>query len=383
MKVLKGFKFRLYPTAKQIAELVQCGGNARFIYNYAIVENRKHYNNTGKFLFYNDLANRLPELKRQYEFLKISFAQSLQQVLRNFERTLKTAYKKDGGFPKYKKKNEMCDSFAYPQNWKIKSDCVYIPKIGDIKWVKHRTLQGKPKSVTISQDGDKWYCSVLCECIIKDKKMKTDRIVGCDVGLKKFITLSDGTVVNKHNFTKDYEKKLATAQRRLSRKVKDSNNKNKQRLKVRKIQNKIRDSRNDFLHKLSNSIAKNYDGIVVENLIINKMLKDKRMAKAISDASWSEFIRQVEYKCKWNFKYFIKIDTYYPSSKTCSACGFVQPMPLYKRKFKCPVCKLNMDRDLNASKNILNKGLFTVGLTGINACGDDSLESSMKQERLV
>lgn len=174
---------------------------------------------------------------------------------------------------------------------------------------------------------------------------------------------------------------MAKEQRKLSKKQKGSKNRFKQRIKVRKIQNKIRDTRRDFLHKTSNSIAKNYDGIVVENLNIKGMMKNHCLAKSIGDVSWSEFNRQLEYKCKWNFKHYIKIDRFFPSSKTCSNCGYVQDMPLSKRVFNCPNCGISIDRDLNASLNIKNIGLSTLGHSGINACGDGSLELSLKQEK--
>lgn len=273
------------------------------------------------------------------------------------------------------------DSFTCPQKWRLEKGFVFIPKIGEVKWIKHRAMKGKPKSITISQDGDKWYCSVLCEYTIPDKAKECDNIVGCDVGLKEFAILSDGTVISNPRHTKKYENKLAKEQRKLSKKQKGSKNRFKQRLKVRKIHNKIRDIRKDFLHKTSNSIAKNYDGIFVEDLNIKGMMKNHCLAKSIGDVSWSEFNRQLEYKCKWSFKYYLKIDRFFPSSKTCSNCGYVQEMPLSKRIFDCPNCGISIDRDLNASLNIRNIGINTLGHSGINACGDSSLELSLKQEK--
>lgn len=381
MLIQKGFKYRIFPTEEQEKCLLQCGGNIRFLWNYALKTNQDYYKETGKFKFYHELAVLLPKLKEEYPFLKESFSQSLQMILRQFDRALKDSFKKEKGFPSFKKKMLLNDSFTCPQAWRLGKGFVFIPKIGEVKWIKHRPLTGKPKSITISQDGDMWYCSVLCEYLISDKEKSFDNVVGCDVGLKEFATLSDGTVINNPKHTKKYEKKLAKEQRKLSRKQKGSNNRFKQRLKVRKIQNKIRDTRKDFLHKTSNSIAKNYDGIVVENLNVKGMMKNRCLAKSIGDVSWSEFNRQLEYKCRWNFKYYSKIGMFEPTSKTCSNCGCIQEMPLSKRVFNCSDCGISIDRDLNASLNIRNIGLNTDGQSGIYACGDGSLELSLKQEK--
>lgn len=381
MLIQKGFKYRLYPTKKQEEKLLQCGGNARFLWNYVLKMNNDYYKKTGKFKLYYELVILLPKIKEEYPFLKESYSQSLQTVLRQFDRALRDSFKKEKGFPNFKKKNQLNDSFTCPQKWRLGKDFVFIPKIGEIKWIKHRSMRGKPKSITISQDGNKWYCSVLCEYKIPEKEKKTDNIVGCDVGIKNFCVLSDGTVIDNPKIMKKYEEKLIKEQRKLSRKKKGSKNRFKQRLKVRNIHNKIENTRLDFLHKISNSIAKNYDGVVVEDLNIKGMLKNHHLAKAISDVSWSEFNRQLEYKCRWNSKYYIKVDRFFPSSKTCSRCGCIQEMPLSKRIFRCSNCGLIIDRDWNSSINLKNIGLNTLGHSGINACGDDSLESSLKQEK--
>ena len=386
MKMHKGFKFKLYPDSNQEQQLLQCGGNARFVWNYFLKQNMEYYKETKKFMFFYDLEMKLPELKKEYSFLKESFAQSLQFVARKFDIALKESFKSKKGFPKFKKKLLLNDSFTYPQCWKLGKGSVFIPKIGWIKWKKSRNLQGKPKCITVSQDGNQWHCSVLCEYEIKDRKKKTDNIVGIDVGIKEFATISDKTVIHNQKITKNFENKLTKEQRKLSRKQNGSRNKFKQRLRVRKIQNKIKNIRKDFLHKITSHIIAKYDGVVLENLNIKGMIKNRHLAKSISDVSWAEFKRQLEYKSKWNFKHFIQIDRFAPTSKTCSQCGFIQDMPLQKRIYNCPECGNRMDRDLNASINIRNLGLrilgiTTVGQTGCNACGDERLLSSMKQEK--
>ena len=381
MLIQRGYKYKILPTKEQEESLLQCGGNTRFLWNYVLKINQDYYKETGKFKFYYELSGSLPKLKEEYPFLKESFSQSLQTVLRQFDRALKDSFKKEKGFPSFKKKMLLNDSFTCPQRWRLGRGFVFIPKIGEVKWIKHRTMKGKPKSITISQDGDKWYCSVLCEYTVLDKAKECANIVGCDVGLKEFATLSDGTVISNPKHIKKYENKLAKEQRKLSKKQKGSKNRFKQRIKVRKIQNKIKHTRNDFLHKTSNLIAKNYDGVVVEDLNIKGMMKNHYLAKSIGDVSWSEFNRQLEYKCRWRFKHYLKIGRFEPTSKTCSNCGCVQEMPLSKRIFDCPNCGISIDRDLNASLNIRNIGINTLGHSGINACGDGSLESSLKQEK--
>lgn len=381
MLIQRGYKYRILPTKKQERSLLQCGGNTRFLWNYVLKINQDYYKETGKFKFYYELSALLPTIKEEYPFLKESFSQSLQMVLRQFDRALKDSFKKEKGFPSFKKKVLLNDSFTCPQKWRLSKGFVFIPKIGEVKWIKHRAMKGKPKSITISRDDNKWYCSVLCEYTVPDRAKKCDNVIGCDVGLKEFATLSDGSIISNPRHIKKYEEKLAKEQRKLSKMQKGGKNRFKQRLKVRKIQNKIRDTRKDFLHKTSNSIAKNYDGIIVEDLNVKGMMKNHHLAKSISDVSWSEFNRQLEYKCRQEFKHYLKIGRFEPTSKTCSNCGYVQEMPLSKRVFNCPNCGISIDRDLNASLNIRNIGLNTGGHTGIYACGDGSIELSLKQEK--
>jgi len=381
MLIQRGFKYRLSPTKEQEHRLLQQGGNARFIWNFFLRQNMNQYKEDKTFKFYSELASALPQLKVEYPFLTESFSQSLQMVARQLDKALRDSFKKEKGFPTFKHKSLFQDSFSCPQKWRLGKGFVFIPKIGEVKWVKHRPMKGRPKSITISQDGTKWYCSVLCEYEVKEQELKTDSIVGIDMGLKEFATLSDGTVVNNPRHLKQYEKKLAKEQRELSRKEKGSRNRNRQRQKVRKIHEKIKNVRKDFLHKTSDLIAKNYDGVVLETLCVKGMLKNHCLAKAISDVSWSEFKRQLEYKCLWNFKCFIQIGRFEPSTKTCSMCGNIQDMPLEQRQYNCTKCGFSMNRDLNAANNIKKMGLNTLGRRGINACGVVSVETTEKQEK--
>jgi putative transposase len=375
MKIRKGFKYRLRPTEEQREMLLQQGGNARFLWNSLLENNIEYYKQTKKFKFFYEMAMFLPELKGEYSFLTQSYAQSLQMVTRQLDRALRDSFKNDKGFPRFKKKKEN-DSFTIPQGWKLGEGTVYIPKIGWLRWIKDRSLQGKPKHITISQDGDSWYCSVTCEVKIQEKEKKIDNLVGIDLGLKVFATLSDGTAVPNPKHLKKYENKLAEEQRKLNRKQKGSNNRNKQRKKVRRVYQKIRDTRLDFLHKTTSHMITKYDGVVVEDLNVSGMMKNHHLAKSIADVSWFEFVRQLEYKALWNSKYFIKIGRFEPTSKTCSRCGHIQDMPLDKRIYNCEICDLVLDRDLNAALNI-----YRLGASQISACGDEELSSSLKQEK--
>ena len=205
MLVKKGFRFKLSPTKEQKQKLLQHGGNSRFIWNLFLKTNIDYYKETGKFKFYHKLAIVIPKLKQEFPFLKESFSQSLQMVARQFDKALKDSFKKEKGFPSFKRKALLNDSFTCPQKWRLGKGFVFIPKIGEMRWVKHRPLKGKPKSITISQDGDRWYCSVLCEYEIKEQEKKTENVVGIDIGLKEFCTLSNGIVINNPKYLKKYE----------------------------------------------------------------------------------------------------------------------------------------------------------------------------------
>ena len=381
MIVQKGFKYRLAPTSQQKQLLLQQGGNTRFLWNLLLRDNIEYHKNTGKFKFAHETIVSLPPLKEKYDFLKLSFSQSLQTVARNLEKAMKSGLKKEKGFPRFKKKGLERDSFTVPQKWRLGKEFVFIPKVGEVKWIKHRPLKGKPKKITITQDGDHWYCSVLCEVKLPDRPKETGSIVGIDVGLKAFAVLSDGAVFENPKHLKKTEDRIKDAQRKLSRKKKGSRNRKKQRRNVQKLHRRVRNQRQDFLHKASTDVIAKHSGVVLEDLHVKGMLKNHCLAKAISDAGWSEFKRQLCYKAEWNGRYFMVIDRFEATSKTCSGCHSVQEMPLNKRVYICPVCGMVMDRDLNASRNILRIGLRTLGRRGINACGVGTLVPTLKQEK--
>ena len=361
MKIFKAYKFKLYPTVGQKQMLVQQGGNCRFLWNHFLKLNQEQYKKDGKFIFSHELITSLPELKKEYDFLTNSFSQSLQQVGRHFSKALKDSFKKIKGFPSFKKKSLMRDSFTVPQKYRIGKTFVFIPKIGEVKWIKHRAIKGKVKHLTITQNGNLWFCSITVELKIKKPKRNNKNIVGIDVGLKTFATISDGSVIENPKILNKYQKKLNRANRKLSKLAKNGKNKYKQRLVVAKLYRKIRNTRRDFQHKTTHNIITKYDGVVLEDLNIKGMLKNHCLARAISDASWFEWKRQLKYKAEWNNKWFLEIGRFEPSSKTCCECGWYNPdLTLSDREFICMNCGVIHDRDENAAINIKNFGLNTV-----------------------
>ena len=308
------------------------------------------------------------------------------------------------GKPKFKSKHNKNDSIFYPQNFKIKKSRIFVAKIGWIPFIKHREILGKPLNITITQNGNEWYVTISCELKIKDKPLPNindANIVGIDLGTKTFAVLSDKTEIENPRTLKKNLSKLKREQKRLSRKkfvekeingktVKtSSNNRIKQKEKARKIHNKVKNIRNNFLHNLTHQMITKYDGFAIETLDIKGMLKDgnKNLNRSINDVSWYEFGRQLEYKSKWNFKYFTKIDKYSPTTKKCSQCGNITDMELDDRTYDCQKCGNHINRDYNASLNILSEGLNilkenTLATKGIYACGVLSVERTKKQEKL-
>jgi len=380
MRVQKGFKYRLRPTPEQKKLLLQQGGNARFLWNHLLADNIEHHRTTGKFKFAHEMVVSIPKIKEKHDFLKLSFSQSLQTVARDLDKALKSCFKKQSRFPRFKTKALQRDSFTIPQKWRLSKGYVFIPKIGEVKWIKHRPLQGEPKKIAITQDGDQWYCSVLCELQLPDRLKDASSLVGIDVGLKSFATLSDGTVIDNPKHLTKSEKRLAEAQRKLSKKKKGSQNRARQKKRVQKLHRRIRNQRLDFLHNASTSVIAKHS-VVLEDLDVQGMMKNHCLSKAISDAGWFEFRRQLEYKVQWKGKVCITIERSEPTSKRCSSCGNIQDMPLGKTTYSCPVCGMTLDRDLNAARNILNTGLNTAGRAGINACRVGTVVPTMKQEK--
>lgn len=365
MRVLKGFKYRLDPTPKQASLLRQHGGNARFVWNRLLDQTMSHYEETGKFLFAYDLITSLPALKTEFPFLQESFSQSLQQVAINLDRALTSCFQKVMRFPRFKSKHLLRDSFSCPQKWKLSKGTISLPKIGQVRWIKHRPLQGRPRSVTVTQDGDQWYASVLCEIEVKEQT-NTNLEVGIDVGLNNFAVLSTGEFIPNPKNLRKAEERLKKRQREVSRKQKRSKNRLKARLRLAKAHRHVRNQRKDFLHKVSSSIAKRFGTVYVENLKVKNMVRNHHYAKSISDAGWGMLFQFLDYKLKE--KSGSMVDVSAPkTTTTCSGCGATKSMPVELRVYECPSCGMVKDRDFNSAVNIC-----TLGQRGIHASGQES-----------
>ena len=372
MKIVKkAYKFRIYPTLEQVIFFSKNFGCVRKVHNLMLDDRKKgyeEYKSTGIKTKYPTPA----KYKEEYPYLKEVDSLALANAQLNLEKAYKNFLKnKDFGFPRYKCKSNPVQSYTTNnQNTiYIKDSYIKLPKLKSLVKIRlHREIKGIIKSVTISKNSlDHYFVSILCEEEIEELP-KTNKNIGIDLGIKEFATMSDCTKVENLKLTKEYEKKLKREQRKLSRRCKlakdsakklsDSKNYQKQKKKVAKIHNKIRNKRKDFVNKLSTKIINNHDIICMEDLNIKGMLKNHKLAKSISDVSWSEFVRQLEYKANWYGRKIVKVPTFYPSSKTCSSCGNIkETLTLSERIYYCECCGLEIDRDYNASINILRKGL--------------------------
>jgi len=358
----KAFKFRLLPTKEQEVLLAKHFGCSRFIYNHFLSEKQKHYLENKTTLNFNQCAGNLVSKKKEegFEWLKEVNSQVLISTLMNLETAYGNFFRKKSKFPRFKSKKNK-NSFQVPQHVSLKEkNVVQVPKFKEgLKFIKHRELKGTIKSATISKNpSGKYYISFLCVVEKPNVHKKTGKNIGIDLGLKDFIITSEGQRYCNPKYTKKYEVRLARKQRILSRKEKRSKGRDKARIAVAKVHEKITNSRNDMQHKVSSKLVKNYDLIAIEDLNVKGMVKNHKLAKAISDVAWSSFVSKLEYKAQWNGKEVIVIDRFYPSSKTCSCCDHVkESLSLDERTWTCSKCNTIHDRDVNASKNILRRAL--------------------------
>ena len=359
----KTYRFACAPTKEQEMLLNKHFGCVRWVYNHFLHERVEQYTVTKKSDNYYNQAASLTQLKKQEEtkWLKEVNSQTLQRALRNLDAAFVNFFRGNARFPHFKSKRGK-NSFTVPQFVEVVDSKVYFPKFKDgIKLIEHRDIKGEVKHCTISKTPTgNFFVSILCE-VTHEQLKPTKKQAGIDLGIKDFAVTSDGCRFKNNYHLNRYERQLKKAQRHLSRKQKGSRSRNRQRLKVAVIHEKIANTRIDLLHKVSTLITKEYDIICVEDLNVKGMMANHKLAKHIADASWGTFVRLLEYKAVWNDKQVVKINRFYPSSKTCNECGYIhQELTLSERTWTCPNGHV-LDRDINASKNILDQGLKIMG----------------------
>jgi len=371
MAILKSYKFRIYPNETQKILLEKHFGATRFIWNTFLSKRKKSYLEEKKNLTYYDNCKLLTYFKKVegFEWLNEINSQSLQASLQDLDTAYGNFFKKQSKFPKFKSKHSPNHSFRCPQRVTLKENKLIIPKFKEgIKIKISKKISGKILYATISKTStEKYFIAILSE----NKHIQLPPVkkeIGIDLGIKNLAICSDGKIIENIKTTKKYSKRLKYQQRQLSKKEKGSNKRILQRKKVALVHEKIKNVRTDHLHKASHSIISENQTIIIENLNVKGMIKNPHLAKSISDASWYEFSRQLEYKSNWNNRNLIKIDRWFPSSKMCNACGFInEKLTLADRKWICPKCKTVLDRDLNASKNILKQGLKILSGSGVES----------------
>lgn len=383
--MIRAYKYKLKPTVKQCKALAQAFGNARFIYNWGLDKKKKAWEEEKKTISYFDLAHELTNIKKldEYKWLNDSANVSLQQSLRNLDSAYTRFFKAKKGYPKFKSKKNTRDSIKFTNAYNketrtntIKFDftnmVVAIPRIGKVKFCENQKFEPSLKlgTLTVSKDhcGTYW-CTIVVDdnkpSVLKTK-IQEETTVGIDLGIKDYAILSDGTKYGNPKFLEKGQKRLAGLQQGFAKTQKGSKRRERKRLQIARLHRKIANRRADFTHKLSTDLVRRFDTICLEDLNVSGMVQNHHLANSIQSAAWSEFVRQLAYKAEMYGKNVVFIGRYEPSSKTCSNCGYVnRELKLDDRKWICPHCGSEHDRDINAAINIKKMGLHPQALVAI------------------
>jgi putative transposase len=376
MNVRKAYKYRLKANPEQESLFRQQAGCCRFVWNKALALQKERLDAGEKVLKFAELCKSLTAWKKEEEtvWLAKTQSQALQQTLKFLDQAIKEAFDKKNPkrFPRFKKKGRHTDSFRYPQGFKLDGNRVFLPKIGWVRFIKSREIEGTPRNVTVSRRGEHWYVSLQTEREIPEPVHPCASAVGIDMGIAQFATLSDGSFIEPLSSFRKLEEKLAREQRKLSRKVKFSANWRKQKAGITRLHIQIADARNDYLHKCSTTISKNHAVVVLEDLRIRNMSASAKgdmenpgrnvraksgLNKSILDQGWYEFRRQLEYKQVWRGGTVITVAPH-NTSRTCPACGLVNPENRKTQsRFACVQCGYIENADYVAAINILARGM--------------------------
>ena len=385
----KGYEYRIYPTKTQQKLLAKTFGCCRYVYNHFLARRIEYHEKDGKYINSFALSKELTILKNELEWLKEVDCQSLQQELRHQDNAFERFFKAKKGFPKFKSKHSHRYSYTTILNVSldVENHKIKLPKIGKVDLRLDRISQGQIKSVTVKQvPSGKYFVSLTVleeDNYLPKEEIKAETTIGIDLGIKDFAILSDGRKIANPRYLKNNLKKLAKLQRRLARKQKGSSNRNKARIKVARQHEKISNMRKDFLHKLTYQLTheNQVSTICIEDLSVSNMIKNHKLARSISDVSWSNFRTLLEYKCDLYGKNMLVIGRFEPSSKMCT-CGYInKDLTLADREWICPICNTHHDRDILAANNIKKFALSKTGSARSEESAESlSIDKAKKQE---